>query len=145
VNSGSKADRSALRKQVLDSGGAVQDVAAEMHRRWGLRPRPAYRHAYGWTQGEVAARFIEVAARYAPDSRLAPMAGARIGEYERWPRGGRRPSPYVLAVLAEVYGTGIDALLDEADNGAMPEQDRVVVAALGRSSALAVDRPARRP
>jgi hypothetical protein len=61
------------------------------------------------------------------------MVGTRIGEYERWPQGGRRPSPYVLTVLAEVYGTEVRALLDQADDRAMPEQDRAVLAALSTS------------
>ncbi|HST64728.1 MAG TPA: hypothetical protein VLM05_06035 [Mycobacteriales bacterium] len=105
-------------------------MAAEMRRRWRFRPRESYRHAHGWSQDEVAARFTEVAARLAPGTRSAPMVGTRIGEYERWPQGGRRPSPYVLTVLAEVYGTEVRKLLDDADDRAMPEQDRAVLAAL---------------
>jgi hypothetical protein len=105
MKSGSKADRVALRQQLLDVDCTLDEVAAEMRRRWRFRPRESYRHANGWSQDEVAARFTEVAARLAPGTRSAPMVGTRIGEYERWPQGGRRPSPYVLTVLAEVYGT----------------------------------------
>jgi transcriptional regulator with XRE-family HTH domain/tetratricopeptide (TPR) repeat protein len=130
MKSGSKADRGALRQQLLDRGCSLNDVAAEMRRRWRFRPRESYRHANGWSQDEVAARFTEVAARLAPGTRSAPMVGTRIGEYERWPQGGRRPSPYVLTVLAEVYGTEVRRLLDDADDRAMPEQDRAVLAAL---------------
>src|SRR5918993_12330 len=111
VKSGSKADRAALRQQLLDAGGSVDEVAAEMRRRWRFRPRESYRHAHGWSQDEVAGRFTGVAARLAPGTRSAPMVGTRIGEYERWPLGGRRPSPYVLTVLAEVYGTDPARLL----------------------------------
>src|SRR4051794_25221001 len=117
-----------------------------MRRRWRFRPREAYRHAHGWSQDEVAVRFTEVAARLAPGSRSAPMVGTRIGEYERWPVGGRRPSPYVLTVLAEVYGTDLGRLLDDADTEAMPEQERAVLAALSSSrSDRPLPRRVRRP
>jgi transcriptional regulator with XRE-family HTH domain len=133
VKSGAKADRAALRQQLLVAGRTIDDIAAEMRRRWRFRPRESYRHAHGWSQDEVAARFTEMAARLAPGTRAAPMVGTRIGEYERWPVGGRRPSPYVLTVLAEVYGTELAGLLDDADTAAMPEQDRAVLAALTSS------------
>ena len=144
MKSGAKADRAALRQRLVDAGRTFDDIAAEMRRRWRFRPRESYRHAHGWSQDEVAARFTEVAARLAPGTRAVPMVGTRIGEYERWPIGGRRPSPYVLTVLAEVYGTDLARLLDEADTAAMPEQDRAVLAALTSPQ----DRPsprARRP
>ncbi|MFL6129271.1 MAG: hypothetical protein ACJ73E_09420 [Mycobacteriales bacterium] len=130
MKSGAKADRAALRQQLLDAGRTLDDIAVEMRRRWRFRPRESYRHAHGWSQDEVAARFTEVAARLVPGTRAAPMVGTRIGEYERWPVGGRRPSPYVLTVLAEVYGTDLARLLDGTDTAAMPEQDRAVLAAL---------------
>ncbi len=141
MKSGAKADRAALRQQLFDAGRTLDDVAAEMHRRWRFRPRESYRHAHGWSQDEVAARFTEVAAGLAPGTRSAPMVGTRIGEYERWPVGGRRPSPYVLTVLAEVYGTDLARLLDDADTAGMPEQDRAVLAALTNRP----DRPLPRP
>lgn len=132
VKSGSKRQRSDLRRPIVDAGGTTDDAAA-LRRRWGFRPREAYRHAHGWSQKEVGIRFREVAARMAARSRptSAPaVPGIRIGEYERWPQGGRRPSPYVLAVLCEVYGTTVGRLLDSGDLGAMPAPDRVVVTAL---------------
>lgn len=146
MKSGSKADRGALRQQLLQHGSTLDDVAAEMRRRWRFRPRESYRHANGWSQDEVAARFTEVAARLAPGTRSAPMVGTRVGEYERWPQGGRRPSPYVLTVLAEVYGTQVRRLLDDADDRAMPEQDRAVLAALSARPAPApvVEQPLQR-
>lgn len=137
MKSGSKADRIALRQQLLEAGGTLDDVAAEMRRRWRFRTRESYRYANGWSQDEVAARFTEVAARLAPGTRNTPLVGTRVGEYERWPQGGRRPSPYVLTVLAEVYGTEVSRLLDEADEQAMPDQDRAVLAALSVSAAAA--------
>ena len=150
MKNGAKADRAALRQRLLDAGWTLDDIAAEMRRRWRFRPRESYRHAHGWSQDEVAARFTEVAARLAPSARSAPMVGTRIGEYERWPVGGRRPSPYVLTVLAEVYGTNLGRLLDDTDVGAAPEQDRAVLAALtsnepDRPLPRRVRRPVPRP
>jgi transcriptional regulator with XRE-family HTH domain len=113
---------------MIAAGSDVDEVAGELRRRWGFRPREAYRHARGWSQNEVAARFTAVATGLV-GVRSAPMVAARIGEYERWPTGGRRPSPYVLTVLAEVY-TGLVRLLDAADLRAMPDRDRAVLTAL---------------
>ena len=136
---GSKAERDALRQEMLVGGCSLELIAAEMERRWGFRPREAYRHAHGWSQDEVAARFTEVAERlggerdWIADRRpvpSAPMIGTRIGEYERWPRGGRRPSPYVLTVLATVLGTTVERLLDYDDHRKMPDQERTVLAAV---------------
>lgn len=131
--SGSREDRSALRRRLLESGGTLDEVAAEMKQRWRFRPRAAYRHANGWSQQEAAVRFMAVAGRLRTERAAMPpptMVGTRIGEYERWPDGGRRPSPYVLAVLSAVYGTTVGQLLDAADLDAMPAPDRAVVAAL---------------
>lgn len=144
--SGSKPERTALRQRMMDAGAGVDEVAAEMRRRWGFRPREAYRHAHGWSQDEAAVRFTGIAGRMgsagsAPGGVSPAMVGTRIGEYERWPFGGRRPSPYVLTVLAEVYGTTVDALLDGADLGELPEQDRTVLAAV--STGRPPERPAR--
>jgi transcriptional regulator with XRE-family HTH domain len=65
-----------------------------------------------------------------PGSPPAPMIGTRIGEYERWPAGGRRPSPYVLTLLAVVFGTTVDRLLDYDDYRNLPDQERTVLGAL---------------
>lgn len=137
---GSKAERDALRQEMLVGGCSLELIATEMERRWGFRPREAYRHAHGWSQDEVAARFTEVADRIGaerdrivdgrPAPPQAPMIGTRIGEYERWPTGGRRPSPYVLTVLATVLGTTVERLLDYDDHRKMPDQERTVLAAV---------------
>ena len=137
---GSKAERDALRQEMLVGGCTLELIATEMERRWGFRPREAYRHAHGWSQDEVAARFTEVADRIGtergqsvdgkPATPQAPMIGTRIGEYERWPNGGRRPSPYVLTVLATVLGTSVERLLDYDDHRKMPDQERTVLAAV---------------
>jgi transcriptional regulator with XRE-family HTH domain len=138
AKAGSKAERDALRQEMLVGGCSLELIATEMERRWAFRPREAYRHAHGWSQDEVAARFAEVAERLGGDRDgdgpgsvpQAPMIGTRIGEYERWPNGGRRPSPYVLTVLATVLGTTVERLLDYDDHRKMPDQERTVLAAV---------------
>jgi transcriptional regulator with XRE-family HTH domain len=137
--SGSRGQRLALQRRLLEAGGTLDDVAAELQRRWGFRPRVAYRHAHGWSQEEAAARFRAMAGQMRieptppPAARMMTpvMTGTRFGEYERWPLGGRRPSLYVLAVLSRVYGTVVGQLLDAADHRAMPAPERAVLALLG--------------
>jgi tetratricopeptide (TPR) repeat protein len=128
AKAGSKAERDALRQEMLAAHCSQDLIAQEMQQRWGFRPREAHRHAVGWSQDQVAARFTETAARIRSDGgQLSPMIGTRIGEYERWPHGGRRPSTYVLTVLAVLYETTVDRLLDYDDYRHLPEQDRTVL------------------
>lgn len=122
----------------MEAGCPVELVAGEMTRRWGFRPRAALRLAHGWSQNELAARLNEVVRQRRLGSRprsdgadpAASVPAHRIGEYERWPFGGRRPSIYVLTMLADTLGTSVDHLLDGHDHRALPEADRVVLAAL---------------
>jgi transcriptional regulator with XRE-family HTH domain/tetratricopeptide (TPR) repeat protein len=146
-------ERDALRQEMLVGGCSLELIASEMERRWGFRPREAYRHAHGWSQDEVAARFTEVAERLGGDRpadgpaavAAAPMIGTRIGEYERWPNGGRRPSPYVLTVLATVLGTTVERLLDYEDHRRMPDQERTVLAAVQAAATPPVPAAATSP
>jgi transcriptional regulator with XRE-family HTH domain len=79
-----------------------------MAEEFGDRLRVAWRHAYGWTQKDVAARYNEKV----HDAQQSVTAN-RISDYERWPRkGGRKPTPRVLSVLAKVYSTRALNLLD---------------------------------
>jgi transcriptional regulator with XRE-family HTH domain/tetratricopeptide (TPR) repeat protein len=138
---------------MLVGGCSLELIAIEMERRWGFRPREAYRHAHGWSQDQVAARFTEVAERLGGDRPTdgrpavpaAPMIGTRIGEYERWPNGGRRPSPYVLTVLATVLGTTVERLLDYDDHRKMPDQERTVLAAVRAAATPSVPAVAATP
>ena len=50
AKAGSKAERDALRQEMLVGGCSLELIATEMERRWGFRPREAYRHAHGWSQ-----------------------------------------------------------------------------------------------
>lgn len=122
--------RKRLRGILLGTGLAehqvVEPLAAELQRN-GCRPRKAWRLANGYTL-EAAAREYN---RSTGDDRAA-MTAARISEFESWPRsrgnGRERPRPTVatLKVLATVYRTSWEQLVDVADLAKMPGRDITV-------------------
>ncbi|MGH3935337.1 MAG: tetratricopeptide repeat protein [Pseudonocardiaceae bacterium] len=118
----SKAYRDQQRERLvrLGVGGRqlIEQLVTDLMRR-GCRPREAWRMAWELTQGEVAAQFNQI--RGDPNGR---MRGSRICEYEKWPMGGVRPSVRALEVLAIVYETSWDRLVDVDDLETMPVQDR---------------------
>lgn len=128
-------DREALRRTLLARGCPPQLIARELQRQYRLRPRVAFREAHGWSQDELARRYDAVAG-LGGDAWPAPatMTGTRIGDYERWPLGGRRPSLYVVTTLAQVFNTTLDQLVDAADLAGMPFRERVVYEALLKPS-----------
>jgi transcriptional regulator with XRE-family HTH domain len=125
---GFKAELDGLRERMRALGFSADEIAAEMGRRYRLRPRQAYRLAWGWSLEQAAARFNERAARQDadPDAR-ASLTGSRLSEWEHWPRSSRKPSLYVLVMLAELYETDVLCLLDLADHESLPQQDRLVL------------------
>ncbi|GAA4098394.1 hypothetical protein [Actinomadura miaoliensis] len=118
-----KRQRDALRERMLADGRTRQAIAEEMMRRWGYRPRTAWRHAHGWSQDTAADRYN----RLHDEHGRAPMSGTRIGAYERWPHGGERPRLEFLRGLAEVYGTDLTRLVDEDDLSHLPEAHRLTL------------------
>ncbi|MGH3823239.1 MAG: helix-turn-helix domain-containing protein [Pseudonocardiaceae bacterium] len=88
----------------------MAQIATEMARRFGLRPRVAWRHALGWPQRKLAQRYNTLH----PGARLSDN---RVSEFEAWPHGGSPPSPRYLAQLAVTYGHGCTpAQLVDADD-----------------------------
>jgi hypothetical protein len=83
---GTKAQRDQLRTTLRDQGCTPEQIAAEMGRQFHFRPRQAWRHAHGWTQGDVAAAYNRelVAAAYNRELRddQVPLTYKRISEYE---------------------------------------------------------------
>jgi transcriptional regulator with XRE-family HTH domain len=125
---GFTAELDALRERMRSLGFPCDEIAAEIGRRYRVRPRKAYRLAWGWTLEQAAVRFNDRAARQ--DADLEARAGlthSMLGEYERWPRSTRKPSVYVLVMLAEIYETDVLCLLDLADHESLPQQDRLVL------------------
>jgi transcriptional regulator with XRE-family HTH domain len=125
---GFKADLEDLRERARRLGLGYGEVAAEVGHRHQVRPREAYRLAHGWTLGQAAARFNACAAGLGTDpDGLASLTGNRLCEYEKWPHSQRRPSVYVLVMLALVYETGVRNLLDLADHEHLPPRDRLTL------------------
>jgi hypothetical protein len=122
-----------LRARMRTMGRGYQDIAAEFARRYNLRPRAAWREAYGWSLQEAADKINEFRGHAGLDQRgLAGMTAPHLSEYENWPGPGlkltgRRPTPYVLAVLAGVYGCPVGELVDLADRERYPKSELIVL------------------
>ncbi|MFD7828546.1 XRE family transcriptional regulator [Kitasatospora sp. NPDC059803] len=116
---GSKADRDALRTELLAVGAPLAAISAEMRARFGCRPREAWRHAHGWTLQEAADRFNALAGAAGPAT-----DASLLGKWERWPApAGRRVTLPVLTLLADLYSASLEDLLDLEDRRALPEAD----------------------
>lgn len=119
---GSKADRAALRREMSGRGCTRREIAEEMGRRWGYRPRQAWRHAAGLTQDELAHRYNAVLG-----DADAVMSGKRIADYEAWPVRGNQPPAHVLATLAKVLDARIRDLVDLMDRQNMSKRNLVAL------------------
>jgi hypothetical protein len=122
-----------LREQMRSMGLGYRDIAAEFARRYRLRPRAAWRDAYGWSLQDTADRINDFRGNTGLDpGGIASMTASHLSEYERWPGhgpepAGRRPSPYLLAVLAAVYDCAITDLIDLADREHLPPADLLIL------------------
>jgi transcriptional regulator with XRE-family HTH domain len=125
---GFKPEMDKLRERMRGLGFSYDEIAIEVTRRYPVRPRQAYRLAWGWTLDKVAERFNELAAREGTDPEgRAGMSSSHLCELERWPGSDRKPSVYVLCLLARVYETDVLCLLDLADHESLPQHDRLVL------------------
>lgn len=123
-----RAEQRALREQMRESGMSHQQIAVEFARRYRLRPRAAWRSAFGWSLSEAARQINAYAARAGlDDGATVAMTGAHLCEHESWPGEGHRPAPYLLSLLAAVYGCTVHDLLDAADYEHMPPADRLIL------------------
>jgi hypothetical protein len=117
-----------LRDRMRSMGLGYRDIAAEFARRYSLRPRAAWREAYGWSLQDTADRINEFRGNTGLDpGGFAGMTAPHLSEYERWPGhapepSGRRPTPYLLAVLAAVTD-----LIDLPDREHFPPHDLLVL------------------
>src|SRR5438067_10046397 len=127
---GSKAEIGQLRRRMRTLDASTDAIAAELARRYGIRPRQAYRLAHGWDQAEATAEYNDLIQRRGPEhTGRDSMTPSRVSEYERWPVSGRRPSPYVLRTFAELYTTTVGRLLDHADLEALSPDERAALTA----------------
>jgi hypothetical protein len=63
---------------------------------------------------------------------LSGMTSSHLCEYENWPGygdvpTGRKPSPYLLAVLASIYDCQVSDLIDLADRQHLPKADLLIL------------------
>jgi transcriptional regulator with XRE-family HTH domain len=125
---GFKAELDDLRERMRGLGLGFAEIADEVARRYRVRPREAYRLAYGWTREHAAARFNALAAHEGTDPQArATLTGPRLCEYEKWPSSERKPLVYVLLMLAQMYETDVLCLLDLADHEHLAPQHRLVL------------------
>jgi hypothetical protein len=118
-----------LREQMRSMGLDYRDIAAEFARRYKTRPRAAWREAYGWSLQDTADRINSFRGNTGLDpGGIASMTSPHLSEYETWPGhgpapAGRRPNPYLLAVLAAVYDCTVTDLIDLTDREHLPPAD----------------------
>src|SRR5262245_35352240 len=105
-----------LRDKMRAMGLDYRDIADEFASRYKLRPRAAWREAYGWSLQHTASRINEFRGHVGLDpGGFAGMTAPHLCEHENWPGhgpqpSGRRPTPYLLAVLAAVYDCAVAEL-----------------------------------
>jgi transcriptional regulator with XRE-family HTH domain len=139
-----RVEQDELRARMRAAGMSHEEIAVEFARRYRLRPRAAHRMARGWTQSQAASRINAHAARVGldPDG-VAPMSASRLSEVETWPvpDNRRRPTPRILALLAEVYGTSIHALLDIDDREHLSPADMLLISRTSRAGRTQPEEP----
>jgi tetratricopeptide (TPR) repeat protein len=122
-----------LRERMRAAGLDYRAIAAEFGRRYRLRPRAAWREAYGWSLAQAAEQINAFKGDVGLDpGGLCSMNASHLCEYENWPGAGehpagRRPTPYLLAVLSRVYACSVIDLLDLADREHTPPPDLLII------------------
>ena len=143
-----RAEKRALREKMRAMGLGYREIAAELARRYRFRPRAAWREAYGWSLKEAAAHINAHSGETGLDpGGIAAMTAAHLCEHENWPGhgpepSGRRPTPYLLAVLAAVYGCTVPDLVDLADREHLPPADLLILDTYGPGQAERASEPA---
>ncbi len=133
-----RAEQRALRERMRALGLSHPQIAFEFARRYNMRARASWRHAHGWSLKQAAERITACAAQAGvdPDGTTVAMTGPHLCEVESWPGygsapAGRRPTLYLLSLLATAYDCAIADLLDLADYEHMRPADLLV---LGRTA-----------
>ncbi|MGH4012803.1 MAG: hypothetical protein ACRDSL_02455 [Pseudonocardiaceae bacterium] len=117
-----KAQRDQVRERMRGYGCTVDQIAAELGRRFHLRPRLAWRYARGWSQWKLALEYNTAH----PGAKLSDR---RVSDHENWPHGGTPPSLHYLANLAATYGHGCTPaqLVDADDLAELTPADRCLL------------------
>ena len=146
-----RSEKRALREKMRAMGLGYHEISAEFVRQYNLRPRAAWREAYGWSLKEAAERINSHTGRVGLDpGGIAAMTAAHLCEYENWPGNGpapsgRRPTPYLLALLAAVYGCPVSELIDLADREHLPPADLLILDQYSQPAARAAHMPGQDP
>jgi hypothetical protein len=129
-----RAEQRDLREKMRACGLSHRQIAFEFGRRYHMRPRAAWRHAHGWSLKQAAQQITAFATQAGvdPDGNTVAMTGPHLCEVEAWPGygpkpTGRRPTPYLLSLLATVYDCAIADLLDLVDYEQMRPAERLVI------------------
>ncbi|WP_239308939.1 hypothetical protein [Frankia sp. Cj3] len=140
-----RAEQDELRARMRAVGMSHDEIAIEFARRYKYRPRAAHRVAHGWTQMQAANHINAHAARAGLDPYgAAPMTAPRLSELENWPlpNNRRRPTPQLLALLAEVYDTSVHNLIDLDDREHLTPADTLLINTTRRDRRSAGSPPA---
>ena len=140
-------ERRALRDKMRSLGFGYREIAVELARSHNLRPRSAWREALGCTLKEAAERINAYAGRTGldPDG-ICPMSGQHLSEAETWPGHGpgptgRRPKPYLFALLAAVYGCTVLDLIGLGDREHLPAGELLILEKYSQNPPVAVNHP----
>ena len=125
-----RAQQRRLREQMRGLGMSYAEIAAEMARRYKLRPRAAWRIAWGWTLEEAAERYNALRAKDGAQA-LASLTGSRLSEWENWPLSTRKPPVTGLCLLAEIYHAGVLDLIDVHDREKLPAAELLTLGKTG--------------
>ena len=127
------AEKRALREK-MRVGLGHREIAG----RYRLRPRAAWREAHGWSLREAAAQINAYTGTVGLDpGGISSITAPHLCEHENWPGpgpqpSGRRPSPYLLALLACVYGCTAADLIDLADREQLPPASLLILDTYGQ-------------
>src|ERR1017187_3034552 len=134
ATAGLRAEQAKLRERMRALGLDYEQIAQEFVRQYRLRPRAAWRIAYGWSLSQAASQINATAVTLGLDrDGRAAMTGAHLSEYEQWPGpgqepAGRKPTPHVLSLLSVTYNSpGVHDLLDMTDYERLPAADLLVL------------------
>jgi tetratricopeptide (TPR) repeat protein len=133
-NTSERAEQRALREQMRGLGMSYAEIAAEMARRYRLRPRKAWRIAWGWTLEEAASRHNALRARDS-DQAVTALTGSRLSEWENWPFSTRKPPVTGLCLLAEIYHCAVADLIDLHDRDNLTTAELITLDKTGAARA----------
>jgi hypothetical protein len=131
-NSSIRNEQRKLRERMRGLGMSHADIAAEIARQYRVRPRAAWRIAWGWTLEEAAERYNALRARNDAQP-LMSLTGSRLSEWENWPLSGRKPPLLALCLLAGMYQAGVQDLIDFHDREKLPDTEVLALDKIGTS------------